>query len=135
MKRISIALLGSVSVLLVGLAMVAQPVLAHHGRGSTYEANREIAIKGVVSSVLWRNPHISIFLDVRDSSGKVTQWTVEHSPIHRLAREGYTRNTVTPGMEVTIYVNPGSEGKPIGLCRKVVLADGKEVFIRGGAPD
>jgi hypothetical protein len=36
-----------------------------------------------------------------------------------------------PGWEVTAVVNPGSHGEPIGLCRKIILADGKEIFLRG----
>jgi hypothetical protein len=98
--------------------------------------NREIAIKGTVTQMLWRNPHISFMVDVKDANGKVTNWTIEHSPINRLARMGYTKNTVHPGMEITVVVNPGSGGKPIGLCRKVILPDGKEVFDRAlGDPD
>jgi hypothetical protein len=132
MKRILIAALGFAFVWVLGFSIVAEPLFAHHGRGTTYDMRREVPLKGTVTELYWRNPHISIFLDVRDADGKVTNWVIEHSPIHRLAMDGYNKNTVKPGMEVTIYVNPGSGGKPIGLCQKVVLADGTEVFGRGG---
>jgi hypothetical protein len=136
MNRVSIALLGSALVLVAVLLMSAEPVVAHHGRGTTYESNREISIKGTVTKVYWRNPHISIFVDVKDATGKVTNWTIEHSPINRLARMGYTKNTVREGMEVTVVINPGSGGKPLGLCQKVILPDGTEVFDRElGDPD
>jgi hypothetical protein len=136
MMRTLIALLGSTLLFVVGTLIDTKPLLAHHGRGSAYEVNREIAIKGTVTQMLWRNPHISFMVDVKDANGKVTNWTIEHSPINRLARMGYTKNTVHPGMEITVVVNPGSGGKPIGLCRKVILPDGKEVFDRAlGDPD
>jgi hypothetical protein len=136
MMRTLIALLVLAFVFVAGASTVAEPLLAHHGRGSTYESNREISIKGTVTQVLWRNPHISFMVDVKDASGKVTNWTIEHSPINRLARMGYTKNTVHAGMEITVVINPGSLGKPIGLCRKVILPDGKEVFDRElGDPD
>ena len=135
MKRISTVLF-YVLVVVAGLSIVAEPLFAHHGRGSTYESNREITIKGTVTQMLWRNPHISFMVDVKDASGKVTKWTIEHSPINRLARMGYTKNTVHPGMEISVVINPGSAGKPIGLCRKVILPDGTEVFDRVlGDPD
>src|SRR5688572_23775725 len=101
MKRILIASLASALVLVAGL----MPLFAHHGRGSTYESNRVIPIKGVVTKLDWRNPHISIYVDVKGPDGKVTNWIVEHSPINRLARMGYTKNTVHAGMEITVYIN------------------------------
>jgi hypothetical protein len=124
MKRVSIALLA----LLIGAGTLS----AHHGRGATYDGKKEVAVKGTVKQVLWRNPHIGILIDVKDAGGKVTTWSIEHSNVSTLARLGYGRTSLQAGMEVTAYVNPGSHGEPIGLCRKVVLADGKEIFVRGG---
>jgi hypothetical protein len=132
MKSISIALLGLVFV--AGLWIAAEPVLAHHGRGTTYDTSRKIELKGTVTEVMWRNPHIAIFLDVRGADGQVTKWVVEHSNISQLARLGYGKQTVQAGMEVTAIVNPGSEGKPIGLCQGIILPNGKEVFQRDNIP-
>jgi len=133
MKRFS-ALLLTVFLLLVTL-LSATPLLAHHGRGSTYDTKKEVALKGTVKEVVWRNPHIAIFLDVKDSNGKVTTWAIEHSNVSQLARLGYSKGTLRPGMEVTAVVNPGSKGEPIGLCQKVILADGKEIFLRDSLPE
>jgi uncharacterized protein DUF6152 len=129
MRRFSAALFA------VLLTLVSTNLLAHHGRGSTYDSKKEVALKGTVKEVLWRNPHIAIFLDVKDASGKVTTWAIEHSNVSQLARLGYSKGTLKPGMEVTAVVNPGSKGEPIGLCQKVILADGKEIFLRDSLPD
>lgn len=126
--------LGSAFVLVTGLSIVAEPLLAHHGRGAAYDVQREISFKGTVTQVLWRNPHIAIFIDVKDANGKVTNWVIEHSNISQLARLGYGKQTVQVGMEVTAFVNPGSGGKPIGLCQKIILPNGKEVFQRSTLP-
>lgn len=123
-----------VFVLLVILSIGAGSVFAHHGRGATYDGKKEVAIKGTISQLLWRNPHIAIFVDVKDDNGKVTTWVIEHSNISQLARLGYGRNTLQVGMQVTAYVNPGAKGEPIGLCQKIVLSDGKEVFQRDNLP-
>jgi hypothetical protein len=126
MKRVLVALLA---------VAFAAPLYAHHGRGSTYDGSKVTQIKGTVNRVSWRNPHIGIFIDVKDASGKVTTWSIEHSNVSTLSRLGYGRQTLQPGMEVTAHINPGTEGRPIGLCRKIVLADGKEVFVRGANAD
>jgi hypothetical protein len=133
MKRFSAVLFTVFWVLLTLLNAV--PLLAHHGRGSTYDTKKELPLKGTVKEVVWRNPHIAIFLDVKDPSGKVTTWAIEHSNVSQLARLGYTKGTLRPGMEVTAVVNPGSKGEPIGLCQKVILADGKEIFLRDSLPE
>src|SRR6266702_5028980 len=129
MTRILIALLTVTFVSIAILGLSAIPLLAHHGRGATY-AKTELSLKGTVKEVLWRNPHIAIFLDVKDDNGKVTTWAIEHSNVSQLARLGYSKTTLRPGMEITAFVNPGAKGDPIGLCQKIVLADGKEILLR-----
>ena len=121
-------------VLIVILSMGSATVFAHHGRGATYDTKRQIALKGTVSQLLWRNPHIAIYLDVKGDDGKTVTWVIEHSNISQLARLGYGRNTLQVGMDVTAHVNPGSRGEPIGLCQKIILADGKEIFQRDDLP-
>ena len=134
MNRIFRNSLMSTLLLMTVVILVSMPVFAHHGRGATY-AKTEISLKGTVKEVLWRNPHIAIFLDVPDANGKVTTWAIEHSNVSQLARLGYTKTTLTPGMKVTAVVNPGAKGDPIGLCQKIILADGKEIFLRDSLPE
>jgi len=134
MKRIFTQFLMAAFVLTVVVGLASTSLFAHHGRGATY-AKKEVSLKGTVKEVLWRNPHIAIFLDVKDENGKVTTWAIEHSNVSQLARLGYSKTTLHPGMEVTAVVNPGSKGDPIGLCQKIILADGKEIFLRDSLPE
>jgi hypothetical protein len=124
-----------VFVMVAGLSMVASALFAHHGRGATYDMKQQVTLKGTVTEVLWRNPHIAILIDVKDSKGSVVTWTIEHSNITTLTRQGYGRMTLRPGQEVTAIVNPGSDGSSIGLCHKIILPEGKEIFQRGTGVD
>ena len=74
-------------------------------------------------------------LDVENENGEVVPWVIEHSNVSTLARMGYHRNSLKPGQPVTVYINPGRDGVPIGLCRRVVLEDGTEIFVRGETVD
>jgi len=121
--------------LVAALLAVAGPLFAHHGRGATYDMKKEVALKGTISEVYWRNPHIQVSVDVKDDSGKVTTWVIEHSNITTLAMQGYGKTTLKVGDNVTAYVHPGATGQPIGLCVKFVMADGKQVFQRGAGVD
>ena len=109
---------------------IAAPLFAHHGRGATYDMKKQVTLKGVVTEVSWRNPHVLIWMNVKDESGKVVNWGFENSNVSSLAREGYSRNTVRVGEEITAIVNPGVNGMPIGIVVKVVLPDGKVVMSR-----
>ena len=128
MKRILMALSG------LAFVIAAGPLFAHHGRGGTY-ANAQIQIKGTVKEVIWRNPHIGIVIDVPDAGGKIVSWHIEHSNVSTLSRLGYGRLSLPAGTAVTAVINPGAKGEPIGLCRKIILPGGKEIFIRGANAD
>lgn len=120
----------AVVILVAALCMIGRPILAHHGRGATYDLKRQVSLRGTVAEVLWRNPHIVIFIDAPDENGKVVRWAIEHSNITTLAMQGYGRNTLKPGQEVTAVVFPGADGSPKALCSKIVFADGREIFQR-----
>ena len=115
---------------LVAVAMFAQPLAAHHGRGRAYDMQKKLTLKGTVSQVKWQNPHVLIFIDVPDETGKVVTWGFENSNVHTLATQGYNRNTLKVGQPVTAIVNPATNGSPLGIIVKVILADGKEIMSR-----
>ena len=109
---------------------VAAPLFAHHGRGATFDMKKRLELKGTVTEVAWRNPHVLIYMDVKDQTGKVVNWGFENSNVSSLAREGYNRNTVKVGQEITAIINPAANGAPTGIVVKVILADGKEIMSR-----
>jgi hypothetical protein len=125
MKKMSMTLL-----LLAALAAMSGPLSAHHGRGSTYDMNKRVTLKGVVSRVDWRNPHVVIYMDVKDDAGKVVTWGFENAGVSQLAQAGYNRNSLRIGQEVTALVNPAANGAPTAIVVKVILADGSEIMSR-----
>lgn len=118
-----------------GLFLLNDLATAHHGRGTRYDMDSEIALDGTIQELVWRNPHVAILIDVEDEQGEPVTWVIEHSNVSTLARLGYHRNVLRPGQKVTAYINPGSQGDPIGLCQRIVLEDGTEIFVRGANID
>jgi len=119
-----------ISILLFVLSMLAAPLYAHHGRGATYDMKKRVTLKGTVSRVDWRNPHVVIFMDVKDETGKVVTWGFENAGVSQLAQEGYNRNTLKIGQEITAVVNPAANGSPTAIVVKVILGDGSEIMSR-----
>ena len=112
------------------MALATAPAAAHHGRGQSFDMKKQVTLKGAVSLVKWQNPHVLIFIDVKDDTGKVVTWGFENSNVHTLATQGYNRNTLKVGQPVTAIVNPAANGEPLGIIVKVILADGKEIMSR-----
>jgi Family of unknown function (DUF6152) len=116
--------------LVVFIAVLSVPMLAHHGRGATYDMKKRVTLQGTVSKVEWRNPHVLIYMDVKDADGKVVTWGFENSGVSTLAQEGYNRNTLQVGQPITAIVNPAANGAPTAIVVKIILADGKEIMSR-----
>ena len=112
------------------IAVLSATVLAHHGRGATYDMTKRVTLKGTVSRVEWRNPHVLIYMDVKDDDGKVVTWGFENSGVSTLAQEGYNRNTLKVGQPITAIVNPAANGAPTAIVVEIVLADGSEIMSR-----
>jgi hypothetical protein len=116
--------------IVVGLSALNGPLFAHHGRGETFDMEKETTLQGPVTQVVWRNPHVLIYMDSEDENGNVVNWIFENSSVSGLAREGYHRNTVKTGQEITAIVHPARNGAATGIVVKIILEDGTEMMCR-----
>jgi len=116
--------------LLAVASLSTSSLLAHHGRGASFDMNKQLTLKGTVSRVDWRNPHVVIHMDVKDPGGSVVTWAFENAGVSQMAQAGYNRNTLKLGQEITAVVNPAANGTPTAIVVKVVLADGSEIMSR-----
>jgi len=123
MKRLTLAAL-------VAVFTVPGLLVAHHGRGATYDMKTRVTLKGTVSRIDWRNPHVVIHMDVPEPDGRVVTWGFENAGVSQLAQAGYHRNTLKLGQEITAIVNPAANGAPMSIVVKVILADGSEIMSR-----
>jgi hypothetical protein len=110
------------------VVLAAAPIFAHHSFAAEFDAGKRVTLKGTVTKVDWRNPHIYIYLDVKDEKGGLTEWACEGGPPNVLLREGWTRNSVKEGDEVTIDGAVAKDGSKRCNSRTVNLADGRKVF-------
>jgi glyoxylase-like metal-dependent hydrolase (beta-lactamase superfamily II) len=106
---------------------------AHHSFSAEFDTNKRVALKGTVTMVDWRNPHIYIYMNVKDDQGKVTEWACELGPPNVLMRAGWNRNTVKVGDEVTIDGALAKDSSNRCNGRSVTLAGGRTVL--GGSSE
>lgn len=103
---------------------------AHHGTGISYDlATLPVTAKGTVTEFKWGNPHVSIFIDIKNEQGQVESWAIEGNSPYNYARMGFNRTTLKAGQEVTIvFYKSKVKDVKAGVIAKIVMPDGMEVL-------
>ncbi len=117
--------------LFFGLILAALPAMGHHSFAAEYDDQKPLKVTGVVTKVEWQNPHIWFYVDVKDESGKVTNWAFSGGAPGQLMRRGITRDKIQPGMVVIVEGFHAKDGSNNGSGGKVTFADGRSVFTAG----
>jgi hypothetical protein len=124
-----------IAVFAMGLLSAALPMLAHHSFSAEFDNNKKVVLKGNVTKVDWLNPHIWIYLDVKDDSGKVASWQCEGGAPNSLTRNGWTKNDLKKGDAVTINGTLAKDASNTCNASTVALPDGRRVFAGSSNPD
>jgi Family of unknown function (DUF6152) len=113
--------------LFLAALVISAPVLAHHGE-TNYDTDKLVSVKATVTSFLFINPHVQIFLDEKNDKGEIEKWTCEARSPAMLVRNGdWDKNTLKPGDVITAIGFQSKNGAKILRLKKIVLADGKEL--------
>src|SRR5579864_4710631 len=133
MKRLGAAAFFSV--------VAVSSAFAHHSFAAEYDSNKQFTVKGTIKKLEWVNPHAYFWVDVKDDAGKTTTYAFDSLSPNALARQGWNRNSLKQGEEVTVEGYMAKDGKPLAdgsmhaNSRSVTRADGRKVFVGSSADD
>jgi len=122
------------AVFAIGLISAAS-VFAHHSFSAEFDSSKPVSLKGTVTKVDWLNPHIWIYLDVKDDSGKVQNWQCEGGAPNSLTRNGWTKNDLKKGDSISVTGTHAKDATNTCNASSVVLPDGRKVFAGSSNPD
>jgi hypothetical protein len=106
----------------VALVLAAAPVAAHHSFAAEFDAAKPVTIKGKVTKIVWANPHVWIYLNVPDQTGKIVNWGFEMGAPHQVRGRGWDRDTLKAGDEIIVDGSLARDGSPRMNARNVTWA-------------
>lgn len=126
------------AIVALGVVTLAVPhVFAHHAFSAEFDAMQPIVLQGTVSKEEWINPHAWVYIDVKDSAGKVTTWAIECGAPNALLRRGWNRKALPIGTEIVVDGYRAKDGSPTMNAANMTLPGGRKIFIGStgtGAP-
>ena len=102
-------------------------VYGHHSFAVEFTAERTITIKGKVTEVWFRNPHVRYYVEVTNENNQIENWDVRTSSPSLLVRKGWTKKTILTGDNIIIKGHPGRDDRKLLSVISIELPDGSKL--------
>ena len=119
--------LPAISTIAIASLLVAGSTASAHHAAVEYADGDLMEISGVLARIMWRQPHVALFVEVDSEPGGAQEWRVENNfDPPRLANAGITEDLFTVGEEIAVYGRKSVLRDSI-LAENVLTEGGTEV--------
>jgi hypothetical protein len=114
------------------LLLLSNGINAHHSNAE-YDRSVVTELTGVISRVIWRNPHVGLWVDVVNENGVTDTWRMEAADLLGTQRRGVSVGTFDIGQQVTVAGFSSTRREAHMLVTNVLLPNDMEVLLTGAA--
>jgi len=97
---------------------------AHHS-DAIYDYEAIVAFDAEVVRYVFRNPHVTIFVETEYETGEKVEWEIETGSTPIMIRSGWSRDLLDPGQAVTIRAHPQRSGQRTAILNTLETTDGR----------
>jgi len=102
---------------------VMSAVSAHHSDAG-YNRETIVVLEAEVLRYVFRNPHITVFVEAEDDSGNMVEWEIETGSTPIMQRSGWTAELLSPGDLITVRAHPERTGRRRAILNTLETSDG-----------
>ena len=111
--------------LLTTAFLLSASALAHHGR-AVYSTD-VITLEATVTEFRFVNPHVQVYFDITTEAGEIEHWQGELTAPNKLARGGWSKNTLQPGDQIRITGRAArNDGHSVAI-NEIIMPDGEAI--------
>lgn len=130
-RRLTEYFLLSLSLILLTMGQVS----AHHSWTVLYDVESDIEIEGVISSIVWRNPHVRISFTVDADTENEKVYTTESNSVSALSRMDVTKELLAIGTKVRVAgYRSRSDGDSLFMNHLLLPSNREIIFLRTAEP-
>jgi hypothetical protein len=111
---------------LIGLVLtlgLTGPAIGHHSDAG-YDQDAVIGLRGTVTRYAWRNPHVTVYLNVRNEAGETVEWGVETGSTPIMIRSGWSPGLFSPGDVISVRAHPDRSHRSHAMMISIEKEDG-----------
>jgi hypothetical protein len=90
--------------LTVGVLLLPAPSVAHHSFAAEFDGSNCRDFTGTLTKLEWANPHGFFYVDVKDATGKVQNWSFQTYALITLRRAGNSRELFLENIGKEVWV-------------------------------
>lgn len=114
---------------IAALFFAATTLHAHHSVPVHYDLSTEDSVSGVITRVIWRNPHSFMELDVTNSDGEIEHWHIEMGTKNTMVRRNVDLSQLELGDQVTVIGVLHRQTAKLMYFRACIFADGSRFVL------